>query len=104
LRRLAAPQIPSTALALFGSLGTEPLRVRWRIGTRIAIVCTFRVAVASTPIAGSVAIRCRFCSGRRSPRSKIDPRSTKNPSFRCPANTSIPPFSERTAGSAIAAW
>ena len=74
--------MPSTDFAVIGFEGTDPSRVRRLIGTWRAIVCTFSVAVASTAIAGEVAIRCRFCSGRRSPRSKIDPRSTKNPSFR----------------------
>ena len=82
--------MPSTALALIGSDGTEPSRVSFRIGTWIAIVWTLSVAVASTPIAGDVAIRWRFWSGRRSPRSKIDPRSTKNPSLRWPAKTFSP--------------
>ena len=72
LRRLAAPQTPITDLPLIGSLGADPSRVRLLIGTWSAIVWTLSVAVASTPIAGEVAIRCRFCRGRRSPRSKID--------------------------------
>ena len=97
-----APDARARPCAAIGSDGTEPSRVSFLIGTRIAIVCTLSVAVASTPIAGTVAIRCRFCSGRRSPRSKIDPRSTKNPSLRWPANTvdrrrraSAPPDRER---------
>jgi hypothetical protein len=102
-RRLAAPQMPRTALALIGSFGTEPSLVRCSMGTRSAMVCTLSWAVASTPIAGDVAMRCRFCSGRRSPRSKIDPRSTKKPSLRCPANTVSPLGSSCTAASARAA-
>jgi hypothetical protein len=51
------------------------------IGTWIAIECTFRWLVAFTPAAGpektfSPYWACRFSNGRRSPRSKIEPRST----------------------------
>jgi hypothetical protein len=82
--------MPSTALELIGSVGIEPSRVSRLIGTWSAIVWTLSFAVASTPIAGEVAIRWRFWSGRRSPRSKIDPRSTKKPSLRWPAKTVSP--------------
>ena len=37
-------------------------------------------AVASTPGAAGLGIRCRFWNGRRSARSKVEPRSTKKPS------------------------
>ncbi len=46
------------------------------IGTWIAIVWMLSVLVASTPGAAGLGIRCRFWNGRRSPRSKIAPRST----------------------------
>ena len=57
-----------------------PLIVTAEIGTWIAIECTFRWLVALTPGAlgrpGRPNVACRFANGRRSPRSKIEPRST----------------------------
>ena len=69
---------------------TEPLSVtlpcglpdsRSPVGTWIAIECTFSCAVALTPAAAVLNTfipywACRFSNGRRSPRSKIAPRST----------------------------
>jgi hypothetical protein len=90
-------------MSLIGSFGTDPSLVRSSMGTCDAMVCALSRAVASTPIAGDVAMGCTFCSGRRSPRSKIDPRSTKKPSLRCPAKTVSPLGRACTAASAGAA-
>ena len=59
-----------------------PFLVTDEIGTWIAIECTFRLLVAFTPGAagsfrpGMLNVVCRFWNGRRSARSKIEPRST----------------------------
>ena len=75
-RRLAAPQMPRTALALDASVGREPSRVRCLMGTWIAIVCTFSVLSVSTLFEAAIGIRCRFWNGRSAPRSNVEPRST----------------------------
>ena len=59
------------------------------MGTWMAIVWMFNAFVASTPGAAAVGIRWRFWKGRRSPRSKIEPRSTKKGSLRWPAKTDL---------------
>ncbi len=94
--------MPMVDLLSIGSVGTRPRRVRWSIGTSMAIVCTLAWASASTPAALAVGIRCSDWKGRSVARSKIDPRSTKNPSARCPQNTRPPPSRLVTAASASA--
>jgi hypothetical protein len=74
--RLADAHTPITDVACAGSAGFEPSRVRWVFGTWTAIVWTLKARSASTPGAAGVGMRCRFWKGRRSSRSKIDPRST----------------------------
>src|SRR6202035_2262832 len=76
LRRLAALQTPITAELLAALVGTDPCLVKSEIGTWIAIEWMVGVAVAPTPAAAGVGIRCRFWNGRRSARSKVEPRST----------------------------
>ena len=75
-RRLAALQTPITEELAITFFGLEPFLVRWEIGIWMAIVWMLSVLVASTAAAAALGIRCRFWNGRRSPRSKIDPRST----------------------------
>ena len=66
-----------TAFWDIGLVGVEPSLVSCEIGILSAIECTPKPLVALTPAAGgTIDARCRFCSGRRSPRSKIAPRST----------------------------
>ena len=53
LRRLAALQMPRTALGLRVFVGTEPSFVSIAIGIWIAIVWMFSAFVPSTPVADS---------------------------------------------------
>ena len=46
-------------------------------------------ATPSLPSSAASGIRCAMLNGRSPPRSKIDPRSTKNGSSRWPANTCV---------------
>jgi hypothetical protein len=75
-RRLAEAHTPITDFGSAGSVGFKPSRVSIFFGIFSAMVCTLAPRVASTPGAFGVGIRCRLWNGRRSPRSKIDPRST----------------------------
>ena len=59
-----------------GSVGVEPSAVRSIMGTWSAIECTLKSLVALTPGAAASDPMCRFWNGRRSARSKIEPRST----------------------------
>ena len=76
LRREAELHTPITEELLEASVGTLRLAVSSAIGTCRAIAWMLSVLVASTPIAGTLGIRCSCWKGRRSPRSKIAPRST----------------------------
>src|SRR5207248_3917378 len=60
LRRLAPLHTPITDELLITLVGLVPLLVSCEIGIWIAIVWMLRVAVASTPGAAGVGIRCRF--------------------------------------------
>src|ERR671931_605318 len=70
----------------------------------MAIVWTLKPCSSLTPLLAGVGIRCRFWKGRRSPRSKIDPRSTQNGSPRWPAKTLIPPDTVCTAADARSSY
>jgi hypothetical protein len=83
-------------------VGSEPSRVRYRIGTCSAIVCTLRPLRLFTPALAAIGIRCRFWNGRSAPRSKIEPRSTQNGSRRWPAKTVMPSAMVVTAAAASA--
>ena len=54
-----------------------PGLVTWEIGIWMAIVCTLSRLLALTPCASAILLNALRCwNGRRSPRSKIEPRST----------------------------
>ena len=80
-------QTPITAPGDITSVGRLWLRVTSEIGTCSAMLWTLNVLVPFTPTAAALGIRWRFWNGRSVPRSKMLPRSTWNPSARCPANT-----------------
>jgi hypothetical protein len=61
--------MPSTASRLSGSLGAEPSRVSFEIGTLIAIVWMFSVFSGSTLVAAAFGSRWRSGTGRRAARS-----------------------------------
>ena len=82
VRRFADAQTPITEPAFPGLVGSFPLRVTSVIGTWSAIECTLNAWSEFTPGAAAIGSRCRFCTGRSAPRSKMLPRSTWNASAR----------------------
>jgi hypothetical protein len=95
--RLAAAQTPRTASGSFGPVGRAWSLVSCWIGIWIAIVSTLKPPTPSMPAAAGSGIAWSELSGRSPARSKIEPRSTKNGSSRCPANTFVPSPSDLTA-------
>src|SRR6266487_4397206 len=72
----------------------------WLVGTWISIEWTLSFLIASTPGPAASGSRWNGLNGRSPARSKIEPRSTKNGSSRCPAKTLIPPGRLVTAAAA----
>ena len=102
LRRLAVAHTPITDFLELALVGVLPSRVRSRLGTWIAMLWTLNPCRPLTPFMFGIEIRWAELSGRSAPRSKMLPRSTKNASWRCPANTFRPPGRLRTALAASA--
>ncbi len=76
LRRPAEVHTPITETCFVASAGFEPLLVSAVFGTLIAIDCTFIRLSESTPCVAASFSGPTLFNGLRSPRSKIEPRST----------------------------
>src|SRR3954470_9276253 len=93
LCRLDDAHTPTTEAFESTTVGTTWLRVTLAIGSWRTMLWTFLPASPSRPASVLPFTVCAVLSGRRPSRSKTDPRSTKNGSFREPAKTFPPPGS-----------